>query len=121
MNWKYIRNFKKEEFECKCGCGLNNIDFELVNMLDNARWLAKLPFVINSPCRCQEYNKKVGGVENSSHCKGLAVDIACDNVFNRFNIVSSLLEVGFKRILIYKTFIHVDIDLDKSYPIIELK
>lgn len=50
----------------------------------------KASFVINSPCRCQEYNKKVGGVENSSHCKGLAVDIACDNVFNRFNIVSSL-------------------------------
>ena len=121
IDWSDINYFKDYEFTCKCGCGLNNISEELVFNLDEARDISQIPFKINSACRCEKHNKKVGGVKDSSHCKGLAVDIACNDDERRFIMVSALLKVGFKRILIYDTFIHVDIDLEKSFPILQIK
>ena len=121
INWSDVKHFKQEEFTCKCGCGFNNINDELVLLLDIARGLAKVPFSINSACRCEKHNKKVGGVKDSSHCKGLAVDIACNDDKRRFIIVSALISVGFNRIIIYDTFIHVDIDMEKSNPILQIK
>jgi len=122
FDWDDINYFKKDEFTCNCGCGLNNISQELVFNLDEARDIAQIPFKINSASRCKKHNqsKEVGGVKNSSHCKGLAVDISCSNDEFRFIMVSALLNVGFKRVLIYSTFIHVDIDTDKPHPILKL-
>jgi len=44
----------------------------------------------------------------------LAVDINIDGSANRFAIYEALRKVGFKRLGIAKTFIHADIDPDKS-------
>ncbi len=120
IDFSKIKHFKKEEFTCKCGCGLNNISYTLVDMLNRAREKANIPFKLNSACRCLKHNKKVGGVEDSAHVKGLAVDISVTTDSVRFVIVSALLEVGFLRILIYPTFIHCDLDLDKPNPIIKI-
>lgn len=92
--------------------GNMNIDFLL--KLDKAREISGIPFVINSAFRTPEHNKKVGGSKNSSHLKGLAVDIRAKDSTTRFNIISSLLAVGFNRIGIADTFIHVDDDKDKD-------
>lgn len=115
-----MRFFKKEEFTCKCGCGLNNMDVHLLEMLDEARFMADIPFFVNCGCRCKEHNKKVGGVEDSSHLYGLAVDISAKNDFQRFKIIGALYLVGFRRILLYDAFIHVDIDLSKVNPIFKI-
>lgn len=120
IDWKKIKHFKKEEFTCKCGCGSNNISSTLVLMLEDSRELANVPFKINSACRCETHNKKIGGVKDSSHVKGLAVDISIPSDGARFAILSALLNVGFLRVLIYPTFIHVDLDFDKSNPIIKI-
>ena len=119
--WNTIKYFKKDEFDCKCGCGLNYVDKNSVSRLDTARILAGVPFVLNSACRCIAHNKKVKGSETSSHLKGFAFDIAVDNTSHRFIILTSLLKVGFKRIGIYKNFIHVDGDLTKSQNVIWYK
>lgn len=120
IDWKTIKHFKKEEFTCKCGCGLNNINQTLVLMLDDSRGSANMPFKINSACRCESHNKKIGGVKDSAHVKGLAVDISIPSNGARFAILSALLNVGFLRVLVYPTFIHVDLDLDKPNPIIKI-
>ncbi|ARU48318.1 D-Ala-D-Ala carboxypeptidase family metallohydrolase [Sulfurospirillum diekertiae] len=120
VNWWQIKHFKKEEFTCKCGCGLNNINDDLVILLDTARQSANVSFKINCGCRCEKHNKEVGGVEDSAHTKGLAVDISTLSDSVRFNIVSALLKVGFKRVLLYDTFIHVDMDLTKPNPILKI-
>jgi len=120
IDWKIIKHFKKEEFTCKCGCGLNNINQTLVLMLDDSRGSANMPFKINSACRCESYNKKIGGVKDSAHVKGLAVDISARDDKFRFIIVSALLAMGFKRVLLYDTFIHVDMDLTKVNPILKI-
>ena len=122
MKFPYeLQYFKEAEFSCKCGCGKNNIDFDLVSDLHKARTISKIPFFITSACRCESHNKKVGGVENSSHLKGLAVDILADTSIKRFSILNALFFVGFSRFVVYDNFIHVDIDYSKSNKILELK
>ena len=106
-------HFEKWEFACKCGCGTNIISNTLVNKLDVARAISGVGFKINSGCRCENHNRSVGGSSTSSHKKGFAVDIKAEDSATRFRILKALIAVGFNRIGIYKTFIHVDIDPDK--------
>lgn len=75
LSWDDIKYFKKDEFICKCGCGLNNIDLKLVKILDEIREYFGKPCIITSGCRCTTYNKKVGGIANSKHVQGKACDI----------------------------------------------
>jgi len=110
--------FKYEEFECKCGCGLNNISDVLVEKLNTARRLAGVPFVITSGSRCTEHNAKIGGSKTSSHLKGLAVDIKANDSRIRYLILTALVNAGFNRIGIAKDFIHVDIDEDKTDDVV---
>lgn len=120
IDYSKFKHFKKEEFTCKCGCGLNNMEFQVIEMLDEARELANIPFKINRGCSCAKHNKEVGGIEKSSHLYGLAVDISALNDKDRYMIVGALFIVGFRRILIYDSFIHVDIDLSKVNPILKI-
>lgn len=107
-----MRNFTLDEFSCPC-CGEVQMDYEQIEMLDEARELAGVPFKVNSGYRCKKHNENVGGSPNSSHPKGYATDIAVRDSESRFKILKALLEVGFTRIGVYKTFIHCDNDPDK--------
>ena len=95
-----LRFFKPEEFACKCGCGrgYDDMDAGLLRMLDEARALAGIPFSLSSAFRCAKHNKAVGGVADSAHTHGYAVDIKCTSSHYRFRIISALLEAGFRRI-----------------------
>ena len=95
-----------------------NVSDELINMLDIVRKKYGQSVVINSGYRTPEHNKSAGGKPDSSHLKGLAVDIACNNSTDRFLLEGILREVGFKRIGMGSTFIHVDIDKDKSQNVL---
>ncbi len=105
--------FLQSEFECKCGCGLNNVSDALIEDLNTAREIATMPFVINSGSRCENHNKSIGGLSSSSHLRGLAVDIKADNSPARLKILQGLILAGFDRIGIHRAFIHVDIDRTK--------
>jgi uncharacterized protein YcbK (DUF882 family) len=117
--------FKPSETECKCGCGINNIDSKFMKMLNKAREIADMPFFITSGCRCPKHNKNVGGSKSSSHiasnrrkCK--AVDIKADTSRRRLFILSALLQAGFTRIGMANNFIHVDNDETKPPNVIWL-
>ena len=101
--------FKPEEFHCRCGCSEQSIEPELEDMLNIARHFAEIPFIVTSGYRCPEHNKKIQGVKNSPHLKGIAVDLSADTSRERWLIVSSLIRAGFKRIGIGEDFIHTDI------------
>jgi len=105
-------HFKDEE--------IKNLDVELVKMLDTARTIAGIPFHINSGFRTAEHNKKVGGVANSAHLTGKAVDLRAMNGSEIFTIVNACMQAGFKRIGINwaSKFVHVDIDMTKPNPTI---
>ncbi len=112
------RYFTLDEFDCRCGCGKNNINLNLIAYLDEARELAQVPFIINSGCRCEKHNRRVKGSRTSSHLRGLAADIKATNSKTRFAILQSLFMVGFSRIGIHKRFIHVDIDHKKPSTVV---
>lgn len=86
------------------------LDPRLVAMLDRARGLARVPFIITSGRRDPVANRTSGGVGDSSHLRGLAVDIACEGSHDRMRIVTAAVMVGFKRVGVYDRHIHLDCD-----------
>ena len=94
-----------------------NMSKEFLFVLDEAREIAGIPFIINSAYRSPEHPLSIKN-PSSSHIKGLAVDIKATDSETRFKIVQALIEVGFNRIGIADTFIHVDLDLDKTQNVI---
>ncbi len=119
-----MKFFNYSEFDSpdKLGSG-KNMSPEILEMLDLAREKYDKPIKITSGYRTQEYNEglKARGYKaspNSSHLKGLAVDIHCNNSKARFELVDILLDVGFNRLGIANTFIHADIDKDKPQNLI---
>ena len=119
-----LKYFNFEEFDCLTleGSGLPTTDggkmnLDFLHKLDEARELAGVPFKITSGYRSPQHNLDVGGRVGSSHIKGIAVDIACVNSHERQKILTALIQVGFKRIGIGKSFLHTDLDPDKPNAI----
>ena len=94
------------------GSGKRMNDTFLLKLL-KGRLIADTPFIITRGYNTPLYANKKFGTDDSSHVRGLGVDIACDNSVLRYVIVMALLSVGFDRIGIYDKHIHVDIDLDR--------
>lgn len=109
-----LRHFHVSEFDSpdQPGSG-KHMHPTTLRMLDEAREIADTPFRITSGYRTKQRNKRVGGVADSSHLDGWAVDIACTNSIQRLKIVQALLQVGFNRIGVARTFIHADNDPSK--------
>ena len=101
-----MNNFDLKEFNCPC-CGGNEMKPVFLEMIDEARRLAGVPFGINSGYRCPKHNKEVGS-SSANHTSGQASDIKCTDGPTRFKIVSALIKAGFRRIGVAKTFIHAD-------------
>lgn len=102
--------FSKDEFKCPC-CGEVHMEPIFMAMLEEARTIAGIPFVINSGYRCEKHNTEVGS-ESKNHVSGRAADIKCVDGPSRRKILKALFGVGFERIGIGKTYIHVD-NMDK--------
>lgn len=66
--------FSKEEFACRCGCGFDSVNAELVAVLTDVREHFKAPIEITSGNRCVSRNKMAGGEPKSKHLEGIAAD-----------------------------------------------
>jgi len=102
-------HFDREEFACKCGCGFDTVDVELIDVLEKVRTYFDVPVIINSACRCDVHNEREGGSSKSQHKYGRAADIVV-------NLVGPALVQDFLRseypdslgIGCYSTFTHID-------------
>ena len=113
---KLSDNFYRDEFACP-HCGVADIDPRLVLKLQELRLAIGRSLVITSGYRCQEHNDKIPhSSKNSSHIKGLAVDIACANSPDRFALVALCMR-AFRRVGIYSGWLHVDVDDTKPQNI----
>jgi len=117
-----MKHFTKDEFKCGCGCNLNfdNMSYDLINKLVDAREMAGVPFRITSSIRCKKHNRTIGGSPTSSHLSGEAIDILCDSSITRFHILGGLIAAGFNRIGVGDFFIHADVDKEKYQEVIWL-
>jgi uncharacterized protein YcbK (DUF882 family) len=108
MTWKH---FTEEE--------VKSLNPDLVELLDRARGIALTPFIITSGLRTvEENNMLTKSVQDSAHLSGLAVDLKCSTSMTRFKILKGLYAVGFCRIGIYSSHIHVDIDDTKPQGVV---
>lgn len=96
---------------------LDKMDANFLSKLDEAREYAGIPFKINSAYRSPTHPESIKN-PTSSHIKGLAVDISVKDSRTRFIVLNALIQVGFTRIGIADTFIHVDLSVDKSNKVI---
>lgn len=77
--WDDIRYFDREEFRCKCG-GKYCTGFpeepreKLIRVADRVREHFGNTATVSSGVRCPTHNAKVGGVANSRHLSGKAMD-----------------------------------------------
>ena len=108
--WKY---FERSEFACKC-CGENLIVEAFVDILDEAREKAEIPFIILRGYKCEENNKVSGGTETSAYLKGLAADIRAKDRDEKSRILHGVILAGIRRIFIYRNYITVDVDHSKK-------
>ena len=114
MKW-----FNYSEFDSPDDPGSgNNMDQDFLEMLDEARSRAGVPFMITSGFRTEEHNASVGGKRDSAHLQGCAADIVACTSRDRFLIVTALLEAGFDRIGIGEDFVHVDSSWDKPSNVV---
>jgi len=110
--------FTEDEFYCSCGECLEAPPSPLLlYMLDEARSLAGIPFIITSGVRCPRHNREVGGTMDSEHLYGEGADIAVNGSWERMVIVSALLKAGFKRIGVGKTFVHAGVSKNLPRPV----
>ena len=134
--WGGLDNFKRSEFECKCGCGENRINHQLVKALDMAVSEIKrdnpgFKCIVTSGCRCEKHNATLAGsVENSSHLvkttrkilgdgskqesvrECLAVDFSCPTSSMRYTVLPYMFRY-FNRIEVSDRHVHVDVDAEK--------
>lgn len=107
-------HFHESEFKCHCGCGIQNVDLNLLLALETVRAFCGFPLVISSGCRCPTWNAHEGGAFNSAHyttptksCQ--AADIRCLYPRTRFQIFKAALAAGITRMGMGPDFIHLDI------------
>lgn len=101
--------FVDAEFrKCTPPCSIDDMQQAFLDKLDELRFNAGIPLVLNSAYRSVEYDKKKGRSGKSAHCSGLAVDIRCTTGINRLKIISAARRVGINRMGINRNYIHVD-------------
>jgi len=119
LNSDFHLYFEYSEFDSPDQVGsYKHMNVEFLNKLAQARKIAAVGFKITSGYRSPEHNEKVGGVPNSSHTLGHAVDIYAPTSRQKYIIINALLQAGFDRIGIAKNFIHVDDDPSKNEDVI---
>lgn len=117
-HWQHVKHFHLKEFDSPDvpESGMN-MDLAFVLKLDAIRDRCGFPFKIRSGYRTAAHNARVGGVDSSAHEAGKAADIQAESSVARFKILTEAVRMGFQRIGIGKTFIHLDDDESKTQQV----
>jgi len=112
---KLNQYFDRDEFACKCGCGFNTVDADLLQLVTAVREYFNQPVSVTSGCRCEAHNESVGGSAGSLHKLGRAADIIVRGIEpdDVAEFLESMCEApGVGR---YSTFTHVDSRTGKAW------
>lgn len=111
--WAEIEYFTRAEFACKCGrCGgyPAEISPTLVRVADRVRGHFGAAATVSSGLRCKAHNASVGGVANSRHLSGKAMDfcIAGKTAQQVLEVVRQQKEIRYAY-AIDGQFVHMDV------------
>lgn len=113
--WDGIKYFKRSEFKCKCGgkyCNGYPVEMQeaVVKAADKVRAHFGKPVTVSSGIRCTRHNAAVGGVSNSRHLQGKAIDFSVSGFSASMVLayVQSLPEIRYAY-AINSNYVHMDI------------
>lgn len=109
--WDGIKYFRKEEFACKCGCGASDMEEKLIKTADKVREHFANKMIVSSGRRCATHNARAGGVSNSRHLSGKAMDFCVSGMSASMVLtyVQKLPEIRYAY-AIDSSFVHMDIE-----------
>ena len=114
--WDGIEYFKKSEFACKCGRYCNGYPDEMkkgvITVADRVREHFGSAAIVSSGLRCKQHNANVGGVANSRHLTGRAMDFCVrgKNAEQVLAYVKKQPEIRYAY-AIDSQFVHMDSDI----------
>lgn len=120
--WDHIRFWTREEFRCRCGeyhskplCGGFPVepDRTLVELVDDLRAKAGAPGHRSSGIRCRRHNQNSGGVANSRHLSGKALDFFIEGCSGEELLELALADPRTRYAYIIspgQPYVHVDVD-----------
>lgn len=100
-------NFSRHEFACKCGCGHDTVDAELLDILEKIREHFGRRMDINSGCRCHMHNRAIGGAPESWHIRGRAADVEVDGIKPSL-VAEAAVQYGASGVKNYSEWTHID-------------
>lgn len=114
--WTEIKYFKKNEFACKCGGRYckgypAEMNKQVVKAADKVRSHFGKPMTVSSGLRCAKHNANVGGVSNSRHKLGKAMDfcVAGKTSSQVLAYVKELPEIRYAY-KIDNSYVHMDVE-----------
>ena len=114
--WDHIRYWTREEFRCQCGGKYCNgfpaePDQTLVELVDDIRHCFGAPGHRSSGLRCEVHNRNEGGVANSRHLTGKALDFYIEGVSGQTLLGAALADprTRYTYIIGDGPYVHVDV------------
>lgn len=107
MNDQISKHFSRWEFACRCGCGQDTVDVELISICETVRELVDAPITPSSGNRCETHNAAIGGGEKSQHLLARAADLSVEDPSFVYQCLCDVYpdRYGFG---VYDSFVHVD-------------
>lgn len=113
--WENIRYFSRNELKCKCGRYCDGFPVEperlLIEQAENVRDHFGVPVHVSSGVRCDQHNVNVGGVEDSRHKSGKAMDFRVEGQSAKtvLNFIKALPKIRYCY-AIDGSYVHMDIE-----------
>ena len=118
--WDHIRYWSREEFRCRCAeynkeplCNGFPVepDQTLVELVDDLRHQLGAPGHRSSGIRCPQHNANEGGVSNSKHMSGKALDFFVEGVSGQKLLAAAQADPRTSyAYIINGQYVHVDVD-----------
>jgi uncharacterized protein YcbK (DUF882 family) len=112
VDWGKYPNFRKEEFNCRCGCGRNEMKPEFLERLQALRAVYGKPLHITSGYRCPQHPVEASKAQPGMHSTGLAADIGVSGS-EAVEVLRLAFDAGFRGVGVQQKgngrFIHVDL------------
>ena len=114
VDWSQIPSFSADEFTCKCGCGVEQMDETFIYKLQDLRDRCGFPFRVTSGYRCSGHPveaKRAAAGKVGAHTTGNAADIAVTGS-DAYTVIKHATNMGFTGIGVQQKgasrFIHLD-------------
>ena len=113
--WSSIQYFSRREFACKCRRYCDGYPAQMqrtvVELADRAREELRGVGFVSSGLRCSQHNANVGGVSNSRHLTGKAVDLRIEGKSARQTLAWAQKQPEVRYAYAIDTsFVHMDIE-----------